>query len=295
MHLFRFLLLIFPFSLSYGQDYIPMLDEVNEWNVVLDIGYGLNSGLATIGDEAVFDGRTYKGVYINESDTAFCYLREEAGVVYRLNDDMTTERVFLDFTLEIGDTVVLPNDNDGTCLTPVSPAVGELLVYNTQTEFIAGADRKVIYFQYIERWSEIPWPIGGYEEVLIEGIGSTGYFGYRGFDLDNYYDLACFTRDGTTYFFNDYSQCEFLNVEEFERAQIKLYPNPLKSSSTLFIPEHLNAQKIEFYSLEGVLMHTDQLKSEAHSIQREQFKSGVYIYRISTASGTIYSGKLVVH
>jgi len=274
---------------SFSQDYIPMLGEANEWHVQFDVGFGLRSNSVRIEGEETINDIVYKQVFFNDFNNPSCYLREENEIVYLLDDPSDTELVFLDFTLEVGDSFFLLDPYNGFCLRPPSPHIDELRVMDIQTEFIANRNRRVLQMEYY--YNDTP---AGEGELWIEGIGSTGYIGPRGFDYDNYFALACFTRDGETTMFNGASQCEILGVTDFIKERIYIYPNPVVTTSTLRLPSEVSADQVKIFSIQGTLIKSETITADNLEIHNSDFSSGLYFYQVFSNNVLIKTDKIII-
>lgn len=288
------------FSLSLvAQDYIPMLDEENDWGVQRCF-YGNCGGvyIVQITGEQTINGKTYKQLN-NES----CLLREEDGVVYVLNDD-ETEDVFLDFTLEVGDSFFFDDLSDNyNCFNGAEwyPEIDEFRITAVETQNILGQDRKVLYMDYYK--NGIHWNLDGEEEIWIEGIGSSGGIGPRGFiwDVDLY--TRCFTRNGETIEINDNEvfpttePCEetTAGVDEFLISQIILTPIPVAETAILTIPLEIVEARIKVFDVNGKQLFEKNISATNTSIDFSSTTSGLYFYQIYSKNELLVTKKLIVH
>lgn len=161
----------------------------------------------SIGEEKFFDGMSYREyIYSSgeEQTRTGCYLREENGKLLWYDDGI--DRVLLDFSLELNDTIEV---NQQFCSIPLGCEVEPqfLEVVDISTQFIAGKNRKVL---------EMSGVGNAYSDLWIEGIGSlASVFSPQLADLNCSTDspsVWCFTEDFTSFTFEqeqiDY--CEFI-------------------------------------------------------------------------------------
>lgn len=274
-----------------------MLEEANNWGVEACF-YGECEGVGVveiIGEETI-NGKTYK-VLNNET----CLLREENGVVYVLNEDMS-ENVFLDFTLEIGDSFFLDGLQDNSfCFNGAEfSMIDEFRITAVETQFILGLDRKVLYMNYYE--NGVQWNLDGEEEIWIEGIGSSGGIGPRGFtwDLDLY--LRCFTRNGETIkirdneIFDTEEECEATTagVDEFLLSRIQIAPNPVSEIAILTIPLEISETSIKVFDANGKQLFEKDILAKNTFLDFSSIVSGLYFYQIYSKNELLITKKLLV-
>ena len=290
------LLLFLLFSLTLtAQDYIPMLEVGNSWGVEACF-FGDCEGvhIVEILGEEIINGKTYK-VLNNET----CLLREENGVVYVLNEDLS-ENVFLDFTLQIGDSFFL-QDLEDNCLNGADTSmIDEFRITAIETQFILGQDRKVLYMDYYE--DGIQFDMFGEEEIWIEGIGSTGGIGPEGFLWDLDIELRCFTNNGETIriidneIFDTTEPCEesTAGVDEFLLNQINIAPNPVTEITTLAIPLEISEASIKVFDVNGKQLFEERITAKNTSLDFSSITSGLYFYQIYSKNELLITKKLLV-
>lgn len=282
MRILLLFLLIFSFNTSvFSQEYIPMLQDDNvwgldEWGYTFDVGVSILSRDVMIIGEEIIDGITYK-----EISPFFCLWREENGVVYEYvegGDDI----IVLDFTLEVGDTFSIDFD---TCFSSRSMYY-DLTVIDVYEDFIAGENRKVIFFE----------DLFGDEEHWIEGIGSTGGIapGQEYEDAGNY--LVCFTKNGETTFFNGATMCDntFLGLDDLSKDKVTLSPNPITTVAILKLPQSLPNASIKYYDLNGKLIQEAKIIDNEVLISKDDFVTGMYFYQVCNDTKVEHSGKFLV-
>ncbi len=299
--LFTALFIMFT-SLGFSQDYIPMLQEGNSWNV--DIYYEPFKGDSftitrelSLGEVVEIDGLEYYQTLVSGNES--CLLREDNGYVYKYNDFLQEEFLLFDFSLEVGDVFnVMESAYSGfpsfsSCASP------DLLSWVYETELhvesvdyvdIAGQNRKVITFEEYFSGGQYAW---------IEGIGN-----WTGFDLmsetidvSGTTIIACFTTEGETYFMFGATSCDntTLHTSDFLKNEIKLFPNPLTETSVLQFPPGFGIDQIKIYDVTGKVFADERIDKLVHPIAAKKFSSGLYLYQLYSSGNLIKTDKFVVN
>jgi len=83
--------------------------------------------------------------------------------------------------------------------------------------------------------------------------------------------------------------------EEQESVQIEVYPNPAIDQVTIEV-SGIDVEQVYFtcYDLLGKQLLRSSISGMRQEVSVEQLLSGIYIYQISTASGVLESGKIIV-
>jgi hypothetical protein len=293
----KLLSFLFLLSVSFisAQPYLPMLQEGNAWSVDVywsNFGgqYWIETQQISISGTIEINGETYHRMFNNDGES--CYVREENEKIYLFNDLNNSEFILYDFTLNVGNTFSLPHEDLYTCTYGYgSYRFQNATVTNVSTQFIAGANRKVIEFDFTA-------PLFG-QEIWIEGIGSIRGIAPGGdFEADGIQgtNLACFTQNGETTYFNDATQCDntTLNNPDNLKSRITLYPNPVKKTSILQFPAEAAIDRLKIYNLSGKLIR-DEIISEKHfKINAMNYASGLYFYQVFSENKLLKTGKFIV-
>lgn len=129
-------------------------------------------------------------------------------------------------------------------------------------------------------------------------------------DLPNYTALV----QGTTYYWRVQAKDNYINgVSTFSNPRnfvynntvdaqensipvyYYVYPNPVVSSSVLQLSNELiNNGVIEIWNAQGTTMCKSDIKTEKILINKNDYKAGVFFYRISDRDGNQYTGKFIV-
>ncbi len=289
-------LFVIIFSYSYAQSYIPMLEEDNTWSVDVyfdpfkcDCPFTVTQQV-TVSGSIVVDGKTYKRVFNNDGETS-CLVREENGMVYKYSETTEEEVLYYDFTLNLGEIFILPqNDTQYCSWNGFNNVVFDMEVIDVSTQFIAGEDRKVIEFDFM---NEI-----GITETWIEGIGSVLGFDPIGqtLDITTGTALVCFTKNGTTYFFNNATSCDntTLSIDDLDRDQIILYPNPVTNISILQFPSEGIVAMLKIYNISGKLVNEEKVTKDYILIDAMQYPSGLYFYQVLSEKKLLKTEKFII-
>ncbi|MCB0457229.1 MAG: T9SS type A sorting domain-containing protein [Flavobacteriaceae bacterium] len=264
-------------SFLFSQEYIPMLEQGNVWNIINydALGNTYFNYTRSITGTTIINGKTYSII-----SNVQCPLREEGGKVYGLPEGGNEEIVLMDFTLQTDDIFIYPVDY-GPCFANWTMLNPNLTVINRTVEFIAGMDRIVIELDNGESW--------------VEGVGSTAALfpgGLSAWDIDS--RLSCFTFNGDTYFFNGYTSCAILSVDSFFKNQITLYPNPVTQTSVLKFPEEANIDAVKIYDVSGRLISKESINENYYTIEAVKYGSGLYFYQVFSEGSLLKSDTFII-
>lgn len=286
--------LVFYFPLV-AQEYIPMLEDGNKWGVqTCFFGDCEDVFITQIIGEEIINGKTYK--VVNGEN---CLVREENGVVYVLNEDLS-EDVLLDFTLEIGDSFFIENILDNCLTLDFAEDRDELRVVAIDTQFILGEDRKVLYMDYYK--DGVQFDLGGEEEIWIEGIGSTAAIGPAGIVIDIEVRLRCFTNNGETInisgndIFDTEDECEgtTAGVDKFLINQISLSPIPVAETAIVTIPLEIQEARIVVFDVNGRHLFEEPVSAKNTLLDFSSMTNGLYFYQIYSKNKLLVTKKLLV-
>ena len=296
------LILIITFlvcTVSFSQ-YIPMLEEGNSWNVdvyteLFDPPEGVDCCRTdtinfSLGEVETVNGVDYIRVILNNNNS--CLLREENGIVYKLDENENAEKVLFDFTLEVGD-VFSVYDSAYADSFPCNQYYGgepyeDLTVIQVDYIELAGELRKVITFDLFLVDNQAQW---------IEGIGNISGFDliWEVIDITGGSLLVCFTTGGETYFFNNATSCDntTLGIADLFKEKIILYPSPVTQRSILQFPEELEINNVKIYTINGRLIRDEDV-SNYLIVDTMNYASGVYFYQALSNDRIIKTEKFIV-
>lgn len=261
-------------GLIYSQNYFPIVQENNEWNVLQVIYPGTGNPWDTIywtqtykftGDTIISE-QTYKKVYLSEEEipTNWEYeggIREEDEKVWYFSKYSNGEILIYDFTIEVGDTIsYLPQ-----------PFVVDSINYHE----IHGEDRKHFYLSYLE----IP-----YTEFWIEGIGSN--YGILssggGMGLGGWTWFLCMSENEELIYMNpNYNSCHLISteIEEISKSAIQVYPNPAQNKIKITNPENVKIESISIIDLKGNTLK--KFKKNKTELDLSGISTGMYLIKLT--------------
>ena len=257
-----------------AQDYVPFLQEGNEWNTLSVVSAGLfiegySNYVNWCSGDTLIGGVQYTklmGTKDRDNPHLFALLREEDGKLWvRLNNQ--TERLLYDFNANVGDTLRIGYFEE------------ELIVDSISIEQIGGIDRKMYWFGLEYGFIGEPNAI----ETWIEGIGSNFGLLYSGTeDIVGGYNVGlCFHQNGDLIWQNpEYGYCTYDVVEENKDSEISIYPNPVKD---IVIIKGVEAFKVHVFNSLGQLVK----ETKDNVLDLSDQESGTYIIKVITPSGTI--------
>ena len=268
---------------TQAQEYVPMIQEGNEW-YTLDAqvcssqsSRGYNTLVHRIADDTLIDGVRYTKVMQTVNDvgtpTLASLLREEDGKVWERYLYGSTDVLLYDFTANVGDSLIC--------------GYGDYFVLDSiSIEQIGGVDRKKFWFGLEYDFIGEPYAM----ETWIEGIGSDLGLLYCGsyYFCGGYYRALCFHQDGELIWQNpEYDACVITSVEEINDKVISVYPNPAMEIVTV---DGVEAAEVQVYNGLGQMVKTVQGSNE---ISVSGLPSGIYSIRVTMNDGNLFLNKII--
>ena len=267
---------------TQAQEYVPMIQEGNEWctleAIVCKDTEGHYNTLVNwlSGDTLINEVRFTKVMEtLNGEGSPYqvALLREEDGKVWKTYNGIS-EILLYDFTANVGDSLVC--------------GYGDYFVLDSiSIEQIGGVDRKKFWFGLEYDFTGEPYAM----ETWIEGIGSDLGLLYCGsyYFCGGYYRALCFHQDGELIWQNpEYDACVITSVEEINDKVISVYPNPAMETVTI---DGVEAAEVQVYNVLGQLVKTVRNSNE---IGVEGLPEGVYLLRITHAKGVSQAERITV-
>ena len=267
---------------TQAQEYVPMIQEGNEWctleAIVCKDTEGHYNTLVNwlSGDTLINEVRFTKVMEtLNGEGSPYqvALLREEDGKVWKTYNGIS-EILLYDFTANVGDSLVC--------------GYGDYFVLDSiSIEQIGGVDRKKFWFGLEYDFTGEPYAM----ETWIEGIGSDLGLLYCGsyYFCGGYYRALCFHQDGELIWQNpEYDACVITSVEEINDKVISVYPNPAMEKVTI---DGVEAAEVQVYNAFGQLVKTIRNSNE---IPVAGLAEGVYLLRIVDADGIVYTYKITI-
>ncbi len=265
---------------SNGQDYIPFPTSDVTWctGEYFSIGWPQDTTYyyyKTNGDTIIND-KSYTILEMPDRDQ-YGFFRDDNEKVYFKYAEDIPEFVLYDFTLNAGDTVLLPNTFDG-----------QLMFYDGYVDY---CDSLLIGNKYHRRINITSWI--GLE--IIEGIGAQQGLLYCELPWVDWYGfLECFSLKDTIFHtdgsgsFETGNCWETVEIEETHTNSLKIYPNPACDVLNIC---GIGNYRIELYSLGGERI----LTTDNQAVDLDRLKPGIYLLRIlSTNDGFTKCEKVVI-
>jgi len=281
-------------SLSYSQDYNPLVKEGALWVTTYFDDFGVDEYCAfKIESDTMVNNVTYNKVYkstvepiegqqefrfldrslfglIRESDKQVYFIRYE-DYVFLENCPIDEESLIYDFNIEVGDTLSLCNT--------VMVAGNSVIFSEIQNRVEFNIPSKVFLYSDYD------------QEYLIEGIGnSKGIF----VNATNFLSTGYFL-SRLIYYCEDDTDCPFLvsSNDLFEDQEVVIYPNPTQSMLRVTFPDSDNYDYTVMsisgrHLLSGMTNHLSELDLDMSHIE-----SGMYLMQLTKGEQS-YVSKFIV-
>jgi hypothetical protein len=273
-------------GLIYSQDYYPIVQENNEWNVLQVIYPGGNPWDTTYwtmtykfyGDTMISE-QSYKKVYKSEEEIPINWeyegaIREEEQKVWYFPKFGNGETKIYDFTMNIGDTVTFLFE----------PMVVDSII----SEEINGEDRRHIYFSYPD--------FSPFKECWIEGIGSNRGILQSGTAMfvGGWTWFLCMSENGELIYMNpNYNSCHLIStdIEETDNFLIEVYPNPAYDKINIKNTANIKIESISITDLKGQkILEFEKNKTE---LNLSGISTGIYLLMVNYENGELIKKILV--
>lgn len=198
--------------------------------------------------------------------------------VYIVPPAQTSEQLFYDFTLQVGDTVK-----------------GYIAKHSDwYTELVISIDSVLIGNSFRKRWNIDTC----YNISIIEGIGSTYGLIESGTpcNTDVYqYSLNCFSQNGSSLYPTTTSSCELITSfgsADKNSNKILIFPNPSTGSFTIDLDPLLNFRAVLLTDLLGNILMQQKVDIQT-SIKIDDLRNGTYILSFVDKYDRIISRKII--
>lgn len=201
--------------------------------------------------------------------------------IYIVLTDSTTERIFYDFSLQVGDTVnSVLHDLASDCL-----GFGAETIYLIDSTLINGNYHKVFYIQ------------GSCADMslsYIEGIGSSYGLIFPNRSDEKESHISCTKVNGLTYYPSNTSPCNLTtNVADVDKKYFfDVFPNPANNEINIAFPDSEAPANITLFSPLGQILITEKLYGEKNKIDISKLPKGLYLLSINV-NGKIYTKKII--
>lgn len=282
---------------SKAQNTIPFPDTNAYWNM-FDTVWGnlsVDNPIGVTGDTIINNTEYIK--ICQSTDTLFefqadypfyCAVREEDSKYYFVFPNETSEILYYDFTLGVGDTIQYPQYS--YIWLPLA-----LKVIGKDSVLVGTNYRKRLFLTNLDTITTGSSP----NQIWIEGIGSL--FGLRhiqNYTIDGYHATSCLYLNDTLVYLNpDFEACyrwTLVSLEENKIQPLKVFPNPANEqiSFEVLSNEIINS-KFEIVDTKGEIFYSATINSSSFSFSINNLSPGVYFYEITNSSERVYRGMFV--
>lgn len=288
-------LTIFLFYNFYvnSQEYHQLLDHESEWHLTSCSSTCINDVYYTNGD-TTYNGYQYKILNGYHYISRTFWLREDVSEKHIFlsydNGKSRIEVLLYDFSLQIGDTILLSN--------PITPFPSNGGFYKLDSIVSHNLlDNKSHKFFYLsptasnQSSDELPvWIEGIGGLTLINGPGGTP-------DINRVGKISCYFNDG----FLSYSQLDSLDrctvkyvtgLTEIQRHSNSIYPTIFES--ILRLDDVSEVSEVVIYSLRGEEVYRRKLNHQSYeNLELSHFEKGLYVIRLYDNNLPVVSKKIV--
>lgn len=295
------LLLILSFSFVFGQNDLQIIDTAKTWSSWrggswLPPEYRISS-YHKFQEDTLINQKYYKKIWetLDEQQLNWelkGFIRSDTNGDIYARDLLNEEGLIYKFNVQVYDTFTIYNPFNEWL-------VFQVIVTEIDSIFIIPANqfRKRIKLEGNDIWAG--------EEYWIEGIGSSAGIIQSGADIVQLtgwamYDPLCQWQNETLVYSNpEYNSC-FITVSTPEISnvipEITIQPNPMVDLSNVIIYGLPNGNyQFEIYDIFGRNLYNRQVSGDTTiDLNRNQFKSGLYIISLSNEIKTLSVHKLIV-
>lgn len=293
-----FLIFILQLTIVKGQQYFPFPDSGAIWNNA-HFSYPqqdtMYSQFGIIGD-TIFDLTPYHKLYLlNDTSldpsnaTYVGAFREESKKIFFRYNYCQHEILLYDFTKQVGDSIhSLFSEFEILSCDSITSYDG--IIANIDSTLINGSYRKIYHIDpWYPDWIEGSGSLAGLLNPIPPQI--------TGFDT---WDLVCFKKNEDVLYMNpNYNTCFPLIVGINENnltsnSVIKIYPNPVSDISTFEISGN-EFKYLTFYNNFGQVLNRFEISNQKTiQLNKDDFNSGLILYKIETTGGQYMTGKIII-
>lgn len=287
------LLFIGSIVASFGQ-YVPLLQSGNQWNVLRNYVNPTHfTEISKIDSDTIIDGRTCKKIVsTNDStDNAIyhfkCYLYEDATAkkVY-VYDAQYNQKLYFDFTVQLGDTIALYSQNYNSLDTFVVSQISNVYINNTIRKIITlDYYSSNFHMQNVDSW--------------IEGVGSLKGLIYGNISpqfVGSQFSLLCMSNSNEMLYQNpNFNNCYMTNVkidEIMNDFSVHIYPNPVTDFLTISeLPKSIS--NIKIIDVFGRTVFQSEMNGNCKNIDLSNYQSGVYFVVVFNQKKVLFAKKII--
>jgi len=276
-----------------SQEYHQLLDHESEWHLTSCSSTCINDVYYTNGD-TTYNGYQYKILNGYHYISRTFWLREDVSEKHIFlsydNGKSRIEVLLYDFSLQIGDTILLSN--------PITPFPSNGGFYKLDSivsqNLLDNQSHKFFYLSPTasnQSSDELPvWIEGIGGLTLINGPGGTP-------DINRVGKISCYFNDG----FLSYSQLDSLDrctvkyvtgLKEIQRHSNSIYPTIFES--ILRLEDVSEVSEVVIYSLRGEEVYRRKLNHQSYeNLELSHLEKGFYVIRLYDNNLPVVSKKIV--
>ena len=276
-----------------SQEYHQLLDHESEWHLTSCSSTCINDVYYTNGD-TTYNGYQYKILNGYHYISRTFWLREDVSekhiFLFYDNGKSRIEVLLYDFSLQIGDTILLSN--------PITPFPSNGGFYKLDSivsqNLLDNQSHKFFYLSPTasnQSSDELPvWIEGIGGLTLINGPGGTP-------DINRVGKISCYFNDG----FLSYSQLDSLDrctvkyvtgLKEIQRHSNSIYPTIFES--ILRLEDVSEVSEVVIYSLRGEEVYRRNLNHQSYeNLELSHLEKGFYVIRLYDNNLPVVSKKIV--
>jgi hypothetical protein len=294
-------LFVYAQNNTTNNNYHPLVQEGKVWSVVFVMGdiwdYHFTTTQMVIWGDTIINDIQYKKMYASTKKYPIFpqdwilnnFIREDENkkVWYKDKNSSSVEKLYYDFSLEIGDT--LP-DSLGLSMPPNYPFEPVIVENITSITLLNGEERKV--------WHLSMMCVGLYNniEFWIEGIGSSlGVANPLGGGLiGGFYRLHCVhENEELVYNANLWGATCYISgsigINDYDN-QINIFPNPAKDIIYIDNIDNLEISAISIVNIQGQIIRQFEPTTQ---LNISNIENGIYFIKLSSSKGNIIKKILI--
>jgi len=226
-----------------------------------------------------WDNEFYDTIISEFPHNPYSLIREENGKIFIRKSELEQERLYYDFDLSIGDTILTYNS-----------------IYPDTTIVVQSIDTlrsgELIRKQFNTNINEFK---------LIEGIGNSFYLNHEFVGYSNA-SMVCFSKDGETILIDSTRNCNiaqltYVSEIEEQKYSVEVYPNPFNQAATIRITPKLEGDfTFRLYSSIGEIVKSVKLMDNEfeYYLERKNLTNGIYFYELIALDERLFSGKIII-
>lgn len=276
-----------------------LVDTTKKWSTKINRlpSWTVITEFIKFGQDTTIDSKTYKKVWRSTDEfqeiwISYGFIRENPDKkIYFRTDTSFQEYLLYDFELNVNDTVY------STAIT----SYADYYTLATAPFVVISIDSMLIGNEYKKQFNLFSIYANMETDQWIEGVGSkSGVLHWNaGLIGGDHYELLCFSENDTLKYQNPFwNTCYYVytNIQEiFDGINVSIKPIPVTNISNFTIEGNNNDHYfiLEIYHITGKKIISARIKNN-YVINRNEFYSGLYLYRLFNQSGIIKTGKIII-